>query len=64
MDRPPDAGAIDASAAPVDDVANEVAELYHDRGVRIGHLVDDNLLGPDPVTPSNYFDLLGVRYCP
>ena len=33
---------------PVDDVADEVAELYHDRGVRIGHFVDDNLLGPDP----------------
>lgn len=31
-----------------DDVADEVADLYHQRGVRIGHFVDDNLLGPDP----------------
>ena len=31
-----------------DDIADEVAELYHRHGVRIGHLVDDNLLGPDP----------------
>jgi radical SAM superfamily enzyme YgiQ (UPF0313 family) len=31
----------------VDDIAAEVADLYHRRGVRIGHFVDDNLLGPD-----------------
>ena len=33
---------------PVDDLADEVAALYHDRSVRVVQLVDDNLLGPDP----------------
>ena len=33
---------------PVDDLADEVAGLYHDRSVRVVRLVDDNLLGPDP----------------
>jgi hypothetical protein len=33
---------------PVDDLADEVAALYHDRSVRVVRLVDDNLLGPDP----------------
>ena len=33
---------------PVDDLADEVAALYHDRSVRIFQLVDDNLLGSDP----------------
>jgi hypothetical protein len=32
----------------IDDVADEVADLYHRRAVRIGHFVDDNLFGPDP----------------
>jgi methylmalonyl-CoA mutase cobalamin-binding subunit len=33
---------------PVDDLADEVAALYHERSVRVVQLVDDNLLGPDP----------------
>jgi hypothetical protein len=33
---------------PIDDLADEVAALYHDRSVRVAHLVDDNLLGFDP----------------
>jgi hypothetical protein len=33
---------------PVDDLADEVAALYHDRGVRVVQVVDDNLLGSDP----------------
>ena len=32
---------------PIDDLADEVAALYHDRGVRVVQVVDDNLLGPD-----------------
>jgi anaerobic magnesium-protoporphyrin IX monomethyl ester cyclase len=32
---------------PMDDLANEVAALYHERSVRIVQLVDDNLLGSD-----------------
>ena len=35
---------------PVDDLAEEVAALYHVRSVRVVRLVDDNLLGPDPRT--------------
>ena len=38
----------------IDDVADEVADLYHQRGVRIGHFVDDNLLGPDPVVAREW----------
>ena len=33
---------------PVDDLADEVAALYHDRSVRVVQVVDDNVLGPDP----------------
>jgi methylmalonyl-CoA mutase cobalamin-binding subunit len=33
---------------PVDDLADEVALLYHDRSVRVVQVVDDNVLGPDP----------------
>jgi radical SAM superfamily enzyme YgiQ (UPF0313 family) len=33
---------------PIDDLADEVALLYHDRLVRVVQVVDDNLLGPDP----------------
>jgi radical SAM superfamily enzyme YgiQ (UPF0313 family) len=33
---------------PIDDLADEVAALYHDRSVRVVQVVDDNLLGPDP----------------
>jgi radical SAM superfamily enzyme YgiQ (UPF0313 family) len=33
---------------PLDDLADEVAALYHDRGVRVVQLVDDNLLGSEP----------------
>lgn len=32
----------------VDDLADEVAALYHGRSVRVVRLVDDNWLGPDP----------------
>jgi radical SAM superfamily enzyme YgiQ (UPF0313 family) len=32
---------------PIDDLADEVAALYHDRSVRVVQVVDDNLLGPD-----------------
>jgi radical SAM superfamily enzyme YgiQ (UPF0313 family) len=32
---------------PIDDLADEVAALYHDRSVRIVQLVDDNVLGAD-----------------
>jgi radical SAM superfamily enzyme YgiQ (UPF0313 family) len=32
----------------IDEVADEIADLYHLRSVRIGHFVDDNLFGPDP----------------
>ena len=32
---------------PPDDVADEVAELYHQHGVRVIRFVDDNLLGSD-----------------
>lgn len=33
---------------PVEDLADEVAALYHDRSVRVAYLVDDNPLGADP----------------
>jgi hypothetical protein len=33
---------------PIDDLADEVAALYHDRSVRVVQVVDDNLLGSDP----------------
>jgi hypothetical protein len=33
---------------PVDDLADEVGALYHERAVRVFQLVDDNLLGSDP----------------
>jgi len=33
---------------PIDDLADEVAALYHDRSVRVVQVVDDNVLGPDP----------------
>lgn len=32
---------------PIDDLADELAALYHERTVRIVQLVDDNVLGPD-----------------
>ena len=42
------AGPRGAILRPVDDLADEVAALYHERAVRVIQLVDDNLLGPDP----------------
>jgi radical SAM superfamily enzyme YgiQ (UPF0313 family) len=38
----------------VDDIAEEVADLYHRRGVRVGHFVDDNLLGPDATAAKEW----------
>ncbi len=42
------AGARGPVQRPMDDLADEVAALYHERAVRVVQLVDDNLLGPDP----------------
>ena len=40
----------------VDDLADEVAALYHERSVRIVQLVDDNVLGPDPEAASTWLE--------
>lgn len=44
---------------PLADFADEVAELYHERGVRCFHLPDDNVLGSDECSALDWLAQLG-----